>query len=99
VDVNDEYVIRTEIARAIAVGIYRDIGAFVAVAKRDSPEDYARFKAEYQAMQAVQSSTPVKCRQSRNRSTILVETQKDLNNNLKNKKERVNNKKAKLAMQ
>jgi len=86
VGVNDEYVIQTEIARAIAVGIYRDIGTFVAAAKRDSPEDYERFKAEYQARQAVKSSVPVKCRQPRNRSTILVETQKGLNTNLKSKR-------------
>lgn len=65
-----DYKIPCEVARQIAVGLYRQVGKFVIAAKQDKPEDYERFKIEYLAKQSAQSSAPVKRLYTRNRSII-----------------------------
>ena len=63
-----EYKISREIGKAIAVGLYRDIAAFIKAADK---EDYTRFKVEYEARQAARAPPPMKRRQSRNRPAQL----------------------------
>ena len=57
-----EYHIPQEAAHLVAVGLYRQIGAFI---KEADQADYMRFKAEYLAKQAAEAAPPVKRRQSR----------------------------------
>ena len=64
---NDKYVIQTEIARAIAVGVYRDIGTFIATYKLNHLDDYERYQADYIAKQALQAPVPIKRPYTRNR--------------------------------
>jgi hypothetical protein len=60
-----EYRIPRDAARLIAIGLFREIGAYIQAADR---EDYAKFKAEYLAEQeAAQAPAPVKRRHARNR--------------------------------
>ena len=59
-----------EVAHQIAVGLYRQAGEFVAVAKLDNPDDYERFQREYSAKQATQSPTPNNRRYTRNRKKV-----------------------------
>ena len=59
-----------EQAHQIAVGLsYRQINEFIAAAKRNTPEDYKKFKEDYLAKQAAQITTPVKTRNNRNRKS------------------------------
>lgn len=53
-----QYQLSREDARQLAVGLYRQVGSFVAASRRNNPEDYARFKAEYEAKQVAQTSAP-----------------------------------------
>lgn len=42
-----DYIIPREAAHQIAVGLYQKVGGFVTAAKRNTPDDYERFKAAY----------------------------------------------------
>jgi len=66
-----DYEMPREVARQIAVGLYRQVGEFVIAAKQDNPGDYERFRTEYTAKQAAQSSIPAKRRYTRNRSLVF----------------------------
>lgn len=65
-----EYKIPCEVTHQIAVGLYQKVGAFVADAKRDNPDDYERFRIEYLAKQSTHTSTPIKRRYTCNRHNI-----------------------------
>lgn len=64
------YQMPREVAHQIAVGLYRQVGEFVAAAKLDNPEDYERFKIEYLAKQSGRFSAPVKRSYTHNRPLI-----------------------------
>jgi len=64
------YLISQEIAKQIAVGLYREVGEYVATAKRDNPGDYEHFKSDYLAKQAAQSPSPNKRRYARKRQNM-----------------------------
>ena len=59
------YRIPREAAYQIAVGIYRDIGAFLAAAQRDNPNDYKRFQLDYLEKQSKQKAATVRRRYTR----------------------------------
>ncbi|AFM43397.1 hypothetical protein Desaci_4558 [Desulfosporosinus acidiphilus SJ4] len=61
------YKLAQKVAYMLAAGLYRDIGSFIAAARRDNPEDYERFKNEYLAKETKQTSSHVKRRHIRNR--------------------------------
>jgi hypothetical protein len=42
-----DYIISQEMARQIAVGIYRSVGKYVTAAKQDFPEKYENFKTDF----------------------------------------------------
>ena len=61
-----EYRIPQEAARQIAVGLYRQVGDFVAAAKRSNLADYERYADDYLAKQATRSPAPGRHRHIRN---------------------------------
>ena len=56
-----EFRISKEQAKLLAIGLYKTAVDYIITAKRENPDDYQRFKADY-AKQAVQASAPVKKR-------------------------------------
>lgn len=46
-----EYDMPSQIAKQIAVGLYQQIGALLAVEKRENPADFENFKSNYIAKQ------------------------------------------------
>ena len=64
-----EYHIPQENARAIALGLYRDIGKWIADAKRDNAQNYREFAEAYLARQA-ETAPQIKHRRSRKVSQI-----------------------------
>ena len=69
-----EYIISREQAKLLAVGMYRDIGTWVADAKRDNPIGYEQFKADYLVATEV---PPIKRRQSHKRPDNSHKVERD----------------------
>lgn len=66
-----EYRIPQEAAHQIAVGLYRQVGEFVAAAKRDHPDDYERFKRDHLEKQSAQTLAAAKRNYTRKRRALF----------------------------